>query len=111
VDLTLLTPANEKVPGERSRSTASGFHAGPDCPEDESCRGQNKEYVFFDGLEPPKGHYTVDIALAKPHEGDGILDGPVKVRFGARLGARVVGFDVELSPGQDVGKTFSFDVP
>jgi hypothetical protein len=38
-------------------------------------------------------------------------DAPVKVRFGARLGPRVVGFDVELSPGQDAKKTFSFDVP
>ena len=38
-------------------------------------------------------------------------DAPIKVRFGARLGTRTVGFDVDLSPGEDAKKTFAFDVP
>jgi ribosomal protein L35AE/L33A len=63
--------------------------------------------VYFDGLEPPKGHYEAEITLVDLHG----AEAPVKVRFGARLGARVVGFDVDLSPGQDAKKTLSFDVP
>jgi tRNA (guanosine-2'-O-)-methyltransferase len=110
VNLIVVTPAGERVPSERSHSTASGFHLDHDCPADDGCNGQNEEDIYFDGisgLEPPRGHYTVEIVLVDLHGGDA----PVKVRFGARLGPRVVGFDVELSPGQDAKKTFSFDVP
>lgn len=108
VNLVVATPAGERVGAtERARSTASGFHLDHGCPADEGCNGQNEEDVYFDGLEPPKGHYTVEIALVDLRG----ADAPVNVRFGARLGPRVVGFDVELSPGQDARKTFSFDVP
>jgi len=110
VNLVVVIPSGEHVPSERSHATAGGFHLDHDCPADDGCNGQNEEDVYFDGvsgLEPPKGHYTVEISLADLHGGDA----PVKVRFGARLGPRVVGFDVELSPGQDAKKTFSFDVP
>jgi len=107
VNLVVTTPGHEKVPTERARSTASGFHLDRDCPADEGCNGQNEENVYFDGLEPPKGHYEAEITLVDLHG----AEAPVKVRFGARLGARVVGFDVDLSPGQDAKKTFSFDVP
>jgi hypothetical protein len=107
VNLVVVTPANERVPSERSHSTASGFHLDHDCPADDGCNGQNEEDVYFDGIQPPKGHYSVEITLVDLHGGEA----PVKVRFGARLGPRVVGFDVELSPGQDARKTFSFDVP
>ena len=107
MNLVVTTPGHEKVPTERARSTASGFHLDKDCPADDGCNGQNEENVYFDGLEPPKGHYDVEITLVDLHG----TDPPVKVRFGARLGSRIVGFDVELSPGQDARKTFSFDVP
>jgi tRNA (guanosine-2'-O-)-methyltransferase len=107
VNLVVTTPGHEKVPTERARSTASGFHLDRDCPSDEGCNGQNEENVYFDGLEPPKGHYEAEITLVDLHG----AEAPVKVRFGARLGARVVGFDVDLSPGQDAKKTLSFDVP
>ncbi len=110
VNLVVVIPSGERVPSERSHATAGGFHLDHDCPADDGCNGQNEEDVYFDGVsggEPPKGHYTVEISLVDLHGGDA----PVKVRFGARLGARVVGFDVELSPGQDAKKTFSFDVP
>ncbi len=110
VNLVVVTPAGERVPSERAKATASGFKLDHDCPADEGCNGQNEEDVFFDGLsgvEPPRGHYTVEITLVDLHGGDA----PVKVRFGARLGQRTVGFDVELSPGQDARTTLSFDVP
>jgi tRNA (guanosine-2'-O-)-methyltransferase len=107
VNLTVSTPTGERIPSEHTRASDSGFRAGRDCPGDDGCGGQSVENVSFDGLEPPRGHYAVDIALAELHG----ADTPVKVRFGARLGARVLGFDVDLSPGDDARKTFAFDVP
>jgi hypothetical protein len=106
VNLTLVTPAQERVPTDHSRSSASGFRFDRDCPGD-GCGGQNIENIFFEGAEPPRGHYVVEIALFDLHG----ADSPVKVRFGARLGPRSVGFDVELQPGEEARKTFSFDVP
>jgi tRNA (guanosine-2'-O-)-methyltransferase len=106
VNLVVVTPARERVPNDRTRSTASGFHLDRDCPAEEGCNGQNLENVYFDGLEPPRGHYVVEIMLADAHN----ADTPVKVRFGARLVSRTVGFDVELAPGEDAKKTFAFDL-
>ena len=106
VNITLVTPAKERVPNERTRSTASGFHLDRDCPSDDGCNGQNVENVYFDGIDPPKGHYSVEIALVDAHG----ADPPVRVRFGARLGARSIGFDVDLAPGDEAKKTFGFDV-
>jgi hypothetical protein len=107
VNLVLTTPAHERVPTERARSTASGFHLDRDCPSDEGCNGQNEEDVYFDGIQPPPGHYVAEISLVDLHG----ADPPIKVRFGARLGSRIVGFDVELSPGDDSKKKFEFDIP
>jgi hypothetical protein len=107
VNLVLTTPARERVPNDRTRSTASGFHLDRDCPGDDGCNGQNVENVYFDGIDPAPGHYSVDIALVDLHG----ADPPIKVRFGARLGTRTVGFDVDLAPGDDAKKTFAFDVP
>jgi hypothetical protein len=107
VNLIVTTPQNERVPEERTRSTQSGFHLDRDCPGDDGCGGQNVEDVYFDGTEPPRGRYAVEIALVDLHG----ADPPVKVRFGARLGSRTVGFDVELAPGDDAKKTFTFDLP
>jgi hypothetical protein len=107
VNVTLITPAQERVPNARSRSTPTGFHIDRDCPSDDGCGGQNVENVYFDGLEPPHGHYKVEITLADLHG----ADAPVKVRFGARIGGRVLGFDVELSPGDDARRNFAFDLP
>jgi hypothetical protein len=109
VNLRVCSPNKECVPNERSKSTASGFHLDRDCPGEEGCAGQNIENVYFDGLEPPKGHYSVEISLGELNG----ADSPVKVRFGARLGARSVGFDVDLAPGDEKTKTksFQFDLP
>jgi tRNA (guanosine-2'-O-)-methyltransferase len=107
VNLMVVTPQDERVPDERTRSTASGFHLDRDCPGEEGCSGQNVENIYFDGPEPPRGRYTVYITLADLHG----AEPPVRVRFGARLGARSVGFDVDLAPGDNAKKTFSFDLP
>jgi tRNA (guanosine-2'-O-)-methyltransferase len=107
VNLALVTPDGERAPDERTRSTPSGFHLDRDCPSEDGCGGQNVENVYFDGLEPPRGRYVVEITLADLHG----ADPPIRVRFGARLGARSVGFDLDLAPGEDAKKTFSFDLP
>jgi hypothetical protein len=107
VNLVVVTPSHERVPSERTRSTASGFHLDRDCPGDDGCGGQNVENVYFDGLEPVRGHYSVEIVLVDLHG----AEPPIKARFGARLGGRTVGFDVDLAPGDDATKTFAFDVP
>jgi tRNA (guanosine-2'-O-)-methyltransferase len=107
VNLSVITPAHEKVPDKATRATGSGFHLDRDCPGEDGCGGQNIENVYYEGIEPPRGHYIVEVALGELHG----AEPPVKVRFGARLGATVVGFDVDLSPGDDSRKTFSFDVP
>ena len=108
VNVTLVTPAREHVPKDGNKSTASGFHLDRDCPSADGCNGQNEENIYFDGIDPPKGHYTVEIALVDAHG----ADPPIHVRFGGRLGARSVGFDVDLGgPGaDDAKKTFGFDV-
>ena len=107
VNLVVTTPKNERVPDERTRSTPSGFHLDRDCPGDEGCLGQNVEDVYFEGSDPPRGHYVVEIVLVDLHG----IDPPVPVHLGVRLGARSVGFDVELAPGEDARKTLSFDLP
>ncbi|MGA7123485.1 MAG: hypothetical protein WBY94_25505 [Polyangiaceae bacterium] len=107
VNLVVVTPKEERVPDERTHSTASGFHLDKDCPGDDGCAGQNVENIYFDGPEPPRGRYIVLITLADLHG----AQPPVQVRFGARLGARSIGFDVDLSPGDNARKTFSFDLP
>ena len=107
VNLAVATPTGERIPSEHSRASEGGFRASRDCPGDDGCGGQSVENVSFGGLDPPHGHYAVEIVLVDLHG----AETPVKVRFGARLGARVVGFDVDLTPGDDARKSFAFDLP
>lgn len=107
VNLIVITPGAERIPNGRERATASGFHVDRDCPGEDGCGGQNVENVYFDGQEPPRGHYVVEIELVDLHG----AAPPVAVHFGARLGGRTVGFDVSLAPGDDAKKTFAFDRP
>jgi len=109
VNLAVNVPDKEadKARVDLAHTTVGGFHFDHDCPSDNGCNGQSTENVFFEGSEPPRGHYIVEISLGDLHG----ADSPVRVRFGARLGARTVGFDVDLAPGQDSRKTFSFDLP
>ena len=104
VNLTLVGPGDERLPSGRDRSTKSGFHLERDCPGDDGCGGQNVENIYFDGQEPPRGSYEVDIVLADLHG----ADSPVPVHFGARLGSRTVAFDVSLAPGDDAQKKKAF---
>src|SRR5258708_3424774 len=55
VNLAVITPAHERVPSERARSTPSGFRLDRDCPGDEGCGGQTRAKVFFQGARPPAG--------------------------------------------------------
>jgi tRNA (guanosine-2'-O-)-methyltransferase len=105
VDLSLLAPSHEKLQTQdQNRSTPSGFHLDRDCPTD-GCGGQNVENVWFDGAEPPRGHYTFEVHLVDLRS----ADSPVKVRLGVRVGGRTYGADVLLSPADDK-KTFGFDL-
>jgi tRNA (guanosine-2'-O-)-methyltransferase len=107
VNLALVTPQGARVPDEHGRSSVDGFHLDRDCPADDGCAGQNVENLFYDGADPPRGRYVVEITLGETHG----AEGPVPVRFGARLGPRTLGFDVQLAPGEDARKTFSFELP
>ncbi len=107
VNLVLLTPSNERIPQDHAEPAQGGFHLDRDCPGDDGCNGQNLENIHFDGPDPPRGRYTVEIVLVDLHG----AEPPVKVHFGARLGSRTVAFDVDLSPGEDARKRFLFDLP
>jgi hypothetical protein len=107
VNIFVVSPGGERVPNGHERSTPAGLHLDRDCPGDEGCQGQNVENVYLDGMEPPRGHYTVEIVLVDLHG----TDPPVAVRFGGRLGSRTIGFDVLLDTERDRKKTFAFDLP
>ena len=105
VDLVLFAPNDEKIQSqERARSTKSGFHLDRDCPTD-GCGGQNVEDVYFDGAEPPKGHYVVELRLIDART----AELPVVVEFGARMGSRAFHAKVPLTVGEEK-KTFAFDL-
>jgi tRNA (guanosine-2'-O-)-methyltransferase len=110
VDLSVTDPAGNAV-GSQHRASPTGLRLDRDCPgapsSSESCGGQNTENVFFEGSEPPRGRYTVEIHLADAHG----APTPVLVRFGARIGARTFAADLSLAPGDTGGKkTFKFDL-
>ena len=107
VNLALVTPAPERVlQGTYARDASSGFRRRPRLPGDDAC-GARTPRTCLRGLDPPRGHYVVEVTLADLRG----AETPVAVRFGARLGGRVVGFDVQLAPGVDDKKTFGFDLP
>ncbi len=109
VNLSVTTPDGDIVSSQTRQAPPNGFHLDRDCPGKEGCGGQNVDNLYFDGSEgePPRGHYVVTIALGDLHG----ASPPVRARFGARLGSRTVGFYVNLAPGDDEKKSFSFDVP
>jgi hypothetical protein len=94
------------VQDREHRDAKSGFHLDKDCQNDhEACQDQNLENIYFDGDEPPKGHYVVDVKLVELRT----AESPVHVRFGARIGPRSFGADLLLTQA-DVKKTFAFDL-
>jgi tRNA (guanosine-2'-O-)-methyltransferase len=107
VNLILETPGKERVPGGGGEAASKTCHAGPDCPGDDGCHGQNVENIYCEGEAPPAGRYTVHIVLVDLHG----ADAPVPVRAGVRLGSRSVGFSVNLGPDDESRKVFTFDVP
>ena len=107
VNLILETPGKERVPGGGGEAASKTCHAGPDCPGDDGCHGQNVENIYCEGEDPAPGRYTVHIVLVDLHG----AYAPVPVRAGVRLGSRSIGFAVTLAPDDESRKVFSFDVP
>jgi tRNA (guanosine-2'-O-)-methyltransferase len=108
VNLSVVVPPDgRRVPEPNGHSGPPGFHRDRDCPGEDGCGGQNVENVYFDGASPPRGRYVVDIALDDMRG----AEPPVHVTFGARIGSRSVGFKVDLAPGADARRSFSFDLP
>lgn len=105
VDLVVIDPAGVKV-HKSNRSSSSGLTLEKNCPED-GCHGQNVENVYFEGNEPPRGKYAVEVKLTEAHG----ADLPVKVHLSARVGSRTFAMDLELSPGQGQDKRgFTFEL-
>ena len=103
VDLLVTDPSGETV-SESARTIPSGLRLDRDCPAD-GCGGQNVENVFYEGADPPRGHFSVVVKLTEPH-GASL---PMRVRFGARVGSRTFGADLELSRAEDK-KVFAFEL-
>jgi len=102
MDILLEGPNGVKITPQVP--SKGGFKLDHDCPRD--CGNvQNIENIFFEGLEPPRGHYTVEVKLTEIAGGDL----PMKVRFGARVGSRTFGADLSFA---QVGekKSFGFDL-
>lgn len=106
VDLILTEPKGGKV-FEGNRSSKTGFRLDKDCPGEDGCHGQNIENIFFEGGEPPRGKYTLEVKLSDLHN----AETPVKVRLGARVGGQVWSSQMELLPGSTTDKkTFTFEI-
>lgn len=94
VDLLVTEPGGATV-GESVRRSPAGLRLDKDCPGEEGCHDQNVENVVFEGGDPPRGTYRVEVRLVD-------LRGaapPISVRVAARVGRRTYGTVVELSPG------------
>jgi tRNA (guanosine-2'-O-)-methyltransferase len=105
VDLIVTEPSGVRVFQGKNRSP-SGLQLDKDCPGPTpgGCHEQNVENVFFEGLDPPRGHYVVEVRLtalngAKP---------PIAVHLGARVG-RAHEANLLLSAPDD-RKTYPFDL-
>ena len=106
VDLVLTEPKGGKV-FEGNRSSRTGFRLDRDCPGEDGCHGQNIENIFFEGGDPPRGKYTLEVKLSELHG----AETPVKVRLGARVGGQVFTSLIELLPGSTTDKkTFTFEI-
>jgi tRNA (guanosine-2'-O-)-methyltransferase len=103
VDLIVIDPAGDRLT-ETNRSTPSGLHLDHACPRD-GCHGQNVENVHFEGNDPPRGLYSVEVRLADP-KGATL---PLKVQFAWRVGARSSGATLEIASPDDK-KSFTFEL-
>jgi len=105
IDVTVVDPNGVKV-HKGNRSTSSGLQLEKNCPED-GCHGQNVENVFFEGNEPPRGKYLVEVKLVDPHG----AELPVRAHLSARVGNRTFAMDLLLAPGAAQEKQgFAFEL-
>ena len=93
IDIVVTDPNGSKV-HKSNRSTTAGLRLEQNCPED-GCHGQNVENVFFEGNEPPRGKYIVEVKLVDPHG----AELPVRAHLSARVGNRTFAMDLVLAPG------------
>jgi tRNA (guanosine-2'-O-)-methyltransferase len=93
VDLIVTDPNGERV-DETARASKAGLRLDRDCPGETGCHGQNIENIFMEGLDVPRGKYTVEVRLVDPKS----APMPVKVRVTARVGNHTFGTTVSLSP-------------
>ena len=105
VDLIVTDPSGARV-ARGSPSTPSGLQLEKNCPDD-GCHQQNAENVYFDGAEPLRGRYVVEVKLVDARG----AELPVKVHLSARVGSRTWAADLALAPqaGQD-RQGFSFEL-
>lgn len=101
IDVTLIDPKGNKI--HKSNRSNAGFLFEKDCPA-EGCHGQNVENIFFEGVEPTRGKYVVEIRLVDPNG----ADLPVHAHLSARVGNRTFGSDFTLATGSHDRKGFSF---
>ncbi len=94
VDLQVTDPEGKRV-SKKNRTIPSGLRLEKDCPDD-GCHAQNVENVYFDGGEPRRGTYRVEVKLVDPRG----AELPVKVHLSARVGRRTFAMDLALSPEQ-----------
>ncbi|HVH45129.1 MAG TPA: hypothetical protein VM925_22405 [Labilithrix sp.] len=105
VDLIVADPSGARIT-KSNRTTPSGLQLEKNCPDD-GCHQQNVENVYFDGVEPARGRYVVEVKLVDPRG----AELPVKVHLSARVGSRTWAMDLTLSPGQGQDRQgFSFDL-
>lgn len=105
VDLSVVDPKSDRA-AKAGRSTSSGLQFEKNCP-DEGCHQQNIENVYFEGVEPLRGRYIVEVKLTEVHG----AELPVKVHLSARVGSRTWAMDFALQPGQGQDRQgFSFDL-
>ncbi len=106
VDMILVDPKGNKI-FEGNRSSRTGFRLDRDCPGEDGCHAQNIENIYFEGGDPPRGKYSLEIKLSDVRGGET----PVKVRLSARVGSHSFTALVELLPGSTTDKkVFSFEL-
>lgn len=105
IDLIVSDPNGARIT-KGNRTTPSGLQLERDCPDD-NCHGQNTENVFFDGNEPVRGRYVVEVKLVDQRG----AELPVKAHLSARVGSRTWAMDLTLSPSQGQDRLgFSFEL-
>ncbi|MBM4360061.1 MAG: hypothetical protein FJ096_18300 [Deltaproteobacteria bacterium] len=84
VDLRVTGP--DGAVAEAAQPTRSGLLLERDCKGTTDCHGQNVENVYLAEGWPRRGRYVVTVRLSDPRE----AALPVRVRFSARVGQRVL---------------------